>query len=551
MSAPRPTAADYDPRVLALYDDLAHGRVSRRAFAARVAAFVAAGVVTEPLLAALAPNYALAQQVTPDDPRIAAESVTYQSPQGGGEIRGLLARPAGADDAKYPAVLVVHENRGLNPYIEDVARRLAVAGFVALAPDALTPLGGYPGNDDDGRALQRKRDGEEMFQDFAAAAKWLDTHPNSTGKVGVVGFCYGGGVANELAVRLPDVIDAAVPFYGRQPDPEDAAKIEAALLIQNAGLDDRILAGAPAYEAALKAAGVDFTAHVYPGVNHGFHNDTTPRYDEAAAKLAWDRTVAFFKEELAAPPGEPAAWALPADPDPSAILEEAREDALAGRYEVALAKHVWYHDHALEIEPAQYGVRLSFALMYWRSLAEDHPPALDALRAARDRAAAAVEAAPEADERWATFHAFHDLTSINRELGETPKTLALFRRLHATRPAVAAQIGHLARPLLIAAEDFALAAETLDLEGLNDQIQTHDEQVAAIPARLADGDLRENIERMFQEEVAVSVALLARVGRDAEAAAVAAKAKAVRADPAFARAVDAALAGTFPRAARG
>ena len=255
MSAdPRPagrkTADQFDPGVLALYDDYAHGRIDRRAFARRAAAFVAAGATVESLLASLAPNYAWAQQIAPDDPCIVAEYVTYASPKGGGEIRGLLARPAGevprtGENRKYPAVLVIHENRGLNPYIEDVARRLAVAGFVALAPDALTPLGGYPGNDDEGRAMQSERDGEEMTEDFIAAAEWLDGHPLSTGKVGVVGFCFGGGMANALAVRLPEVIDAAVPFYGRQPDPADAVKIEAALLIHNAGLDERILAGAP------------------------------------------------------------------------------------------------------------------------------------------------------------------------------------------------------------------------------------------------------------------------------------------------------------------
>ncbi|MFH5802688.1 dienelactone hydrolase family protein [Alienimonas sp. DA493] len=288
--------------MLDLYDDLAHSRIDRRTFTRKAAAFVAAGVGTEALLNALAPNYALAQQVKPDDPRIKTEYVTYKSPQGGGEIRGLLAQPskgAGAGvEAKLPAVLVIHENRGLNPYIEDVARRLAVAGFVALAPDALTPLGGYPGNDDEGRAMQRKRDGEEMTQDFIAAARWLDKYPRSTGKVGVVGFCFGGGMANTLAVRIPDVIDAAVPYYGRQPDAEDVSKIESPIQIHNAGLDERILAGAAAYEAALEKAGVPFESYVYEGANHGFHNDTTPRYDAEDAKLAWERTIAFFNKHL-------------------------------------------------------------------------------------------------------------------------------------------------------------------------------------------------------------------------------------------------------------
>jgi carboxymethylenebutenolidase len=211
-------------------------------------------------------------------------------------MKGLMAWPAKGQ--KFPAVLVIHENRGLNPYIEDVARRLAVDGFLALAPDALTPLGGYPGNDDRGRELQRQRDREKMTQDFIAAAKLLDGHERSTGKVGVVGFCFGGGMVNQLAVRIPDVIDAGVPFYGSQPDAADVAKIKAPLLIQNAELDRRILAGAPAFEAALQENNVPFESHVYPGTNHGFHNDTTPRYDDAAAKLAWQRTIAWFKKHL-------------------------------------------------------------------------------------------------------------------------------------------------------------------------------------------------------------------------------------------------------------
>jgi carboxymethylenebutenolidase len=212
-------------------------------------------------------------------------------------MRGYLARPA-QPAGKLPAVLVIHENRGLNPYIEDVTRRLAVAGFLALGPDALTPLGGYPGNDDQGRAMQQKRNPEEMTQDFMAAAGLLKTHPQSNGKVGVVGFCYGGGIANELAVRIPDVITAAVPFYGRQPASESVAKIKAALLIHYGELDKRINDGWPAYEQALKANGVKYTAHFYPAANHGFHNDTTPRYDEKAAKLAWQRTIDFFSETL-------------------------------------------------------------------------------------------------------------------------------------------------------------------------------------------------------------------------------------------------------------
>lgn len=293
----RERAQDFDQRLLDLYDDYAHGRLGRREFARRAAAFAVGGVTAEALLQRLSPNYALAQQVAPDDARIHAEYVTYESPKGGGAIRGLLARPK-ADDAKFPAVLVIHENRGLNPYIEDVARRLAVEGFLALAPDALTPLGGYPGNDDEGRAMQAKRDADEMIEDFIAGAEFLKTHPKSTGKVGAVGFCYGGGVVNTLAVRIPETIAAAVPFYGRQPRPEDVSKIQDPLLIHYAGLDSRINEGWPAFEQALKASDKKYEAYIYPNVNHGFHNDTTPRYDKDAAELAWKRTVEFFKEQL-------------------------------------------------------------------------------------------------------------------------------------------------------------------------------------------------------------------------------------------------------------
>ena len=238
-----------------------------------------------------------AQQVAKDDPRLKTEYLEYASPKGAGRMRGYLVRSASAQ-GKLPAVLVIHENRGLNPYIEDVARRLGIAGFLAFAPDALTPLGGYPGNDDEGRTLQQKRDPQQMTQDFIAAAELLQKHPLSTGKVGVVGFCYGGGVANTLAVRIPAVIAAAVPFYGLQPASEEAPKIKASLLLHYAELDDRVNAGWPAYEKALKAAKVKYTAYIYKGANHGFHNDTTPRYDEAAAKLAWQRTIDFFNATL-------------------------------------------------------------------------------------------------------------------------------------------------------------------------------------------------------------------------------------------------------------
>lgn len=292
----RKQASDFDPEVLRLYDDYAHGRLDRREYMRRLGAFALGGLTVESLMSSLSPNYAWAEQVKPNDPRIKTEMITYQSPDGAGEMKGLLARPA--EGNKFPAVVVIHENRGLNPYIEDVARRLAAAGFLALAPDALTPLGGYPGTDDEGRAMQAKRDREEMVADFMAAAKLLDDHDLSTGKVGAVGFCFGGGVVYQLAVRLPDVIDAGVPFYGSQPDQADVAKIEAPLLIHNAENDRRILAGAPAFEAEMKKQGKEFKAYVYPGVNHGFHNDTTPRFDKAAAELAWDRTIEFFNKNL-------------------------------------------------------------------------------------------------------------------------------------------------------------------------------------------------------------------------------------------------------------
>ncbi len=293
----RKTASDFPQELLDLYDYYAHGLINRRTFLERAAKFTAGGLSAMAILQALNPNYALATQVSPGDPRIVSHYLEYPSPQGHGIIKALYAKPAELN-GKTPGVLVVHENRGLNPYIEDVARRVALAGFVALAPDALTPLGGYPGNDDQGREMQRKLDGPKMAEDFVAAAKFLHDHPDSNGKVGVVGFCFGGGVANALAVSLPGIISAAVPFYGRQPKAEDVAKIRASLLLHYAELDERVNAGWPDYEAALKANHIDYTAYIYPGVNHGFHNDTTPRYDEAAAQLAWERTIAFFREKL-------------------------------------------------------------------------------------------------------------------------------------------------------------------------------------------------------------------------------------------------------------
>ncbi len=287
----------YDQRLLELYEDFAHGLVDRREFFQRASAFAVGGLTVEALLQRLSPNYALGQQVASDDSRIGTERIEYTSPKGGGTIGGLLVIPKELT-GPLPSVLVIHENRGLNPHIEDVARRLGVAGFLALAPDALTPLGGYPGNDDDGRALQAKRKSDEMLEDFIEGARYLAKHPRSNGKVGVVGFCYGGGVSNDLAVRLPELIKAAVPFYGRQPDLELVPQMKAALLLHYADLDSRINAGWPAYEEALKKSGVDYTAHIYPGVNHAFHNDTTPRYDQQAATLAWERTLEFFKEKL-------------------------------------------------------------------------------------------------------------------------------------------------------------------------------------------------------------------------------------------------------------
>jgi carboxymethylenebutenolidase len=293
----RQTASDFDQKVLDLYDDYAHGRINRRGFLERAAQFATGGFTAAAILEALSPNYAFAEQVAKDDTRIKAEYAEYSSPKGGGKVRGYLARPAKADK-KLSAVLVIHENRGLNPYIEDVVRRVVVEGFLAFGPDALSPIGGYPGNDEEGKTMQAKRKPEEITEDFVAAAEWLNKHPEGNGKVGVVGFCFGGAMANTLAVRLPDIIKAAVPFYGRQPATADVPKIKAPILLHYAELDQRVNEGWPAYEAALKEAKVRYTAHMYPGANHGFHNDTTPRYDEAAAKLAWTRTVEFFKQHL-------------------------------------------------------------------------------------------------------------------------------------------------------------------------------------------------------------------------------------------------------------
>ncbi|WP_460075713.1 YghX family hydrolase [Roseibium sp. ROS1] len=292
----RMTAKDFPQELLDLYDFYAHGKITKREFMNGAAKFAVGGLTAAMLLDQLSPNYALAQQVAPDDAGIVTERITYPSPNGHGEVNGYLVKPAGAT-GKLPAVLVVHENRGLNPYIEDVARRLGKAGFMALAPDGLTSVGGYPGSDDQGRELQRTVDGTKLMNDFFAGFEYLLNSDDSTGKVGAVGFCYGGGVVNAIAVAYPELA-AGVPFYGRQPDPADVSKIEAPLMLQYAELDERINAGWPAYEEALKANGKTYVAHIYPGVNHGFHNDTTPRYDEEAAKLAEQRTVDFFKENL-------------------------------------------------------------------------------------------------------------------------------------------------------------------------------------------------------------------------------------------------------------
>ena len=293
----RKTAQEFDQELLYLYDYYVHGQIDRRTFMERAAKFAVGGLTAAALLEMLSPQYLFAAQVPKDDARVASDYVKYPSPDGSGEMRGLLAKPAGAK-AKLPGIVVVHENRGLNPYIEDVARRVALAGFVAFAPDALYPLGGYPGNDDEGRAMQQKLDSKKIVEDFVAAANFLAAHPDCNGSLGVTGFCFGGGMANTLAWRLPGLVKAAVPYYGGQPSAENAAKIKCALLLHYAALDTRVNAGWPAYEQARKAAGVEYVAFIYPGVNHGFHNDTTPRYDQAAAELSWTRTIAFFKRKL-------------------------------------------------------------------------------------------------------------------------------------------------------------------------------------------------------------------------------------------------------------
>jgi len=294
----RRKAGDFPPGVLKLFDGYVHGAIARRDFLDRAAKYAVGGFTAAAMLESLTPNYAWAEQVAKNDPRLKTEYLTYPSPQGSRTMRGYFARPASAS-RKLPGVVVVHENRGLNPYIEDVARRLAIENFVAFAPDALSPVGGYGGDDERAAQLFSSLDPAKRNEDLLAAVPFLEARPECNGRVGAVGFCYGGTVVNLMAVRFPDLA-AAVPFYGGQPSAADAAKIEAPLLLHYAGLDDRVNAGWPAFERALEAHGVKYRMYIYPGTHHGFHNDTTPRYDEAAAKLAWSRTIAFLKEHLGA-----------------------------------------------------------------------------------------------------------------------------------------------------------------------------------------------------------------------------------------------------------
>ena len=292
----RKTASEYPQELLDLFHEYQHGDINRRAFLDRAAKFAIGGLTVASIFESLTPNYAWAQQVPPDDKRIKVGYETVQSPNGNGSIKGYLARPA--KKGKLPVVLVIHENRGLNPYIEDVARRLALANFIAFAPDGLTSVGGYPGNDEKGAVAFRTVDGKKMTEDFVAAAKWLKARPDSKGKLGAVGFCFGGGMVNQLAVRLGADLNAGVAFYGRQPGVDDVPKISAPLLLHYAGNDQGVNAGIPNYEAALKANNKVYVLHMYDGKQHGFHNDTTPRYDAEAAKLAWERTLEFFKKYL-------------------------------------------------------------------------------------------------------------------------------------------------------------------------------------------------------------------------------------------------------------
>jgi carboxymethylenebutenolidase len=282
--------------VFDLYDDYAHNRIDRRKFLEKLSIYAVGGITLGSLLSFVSPNYIGTALIKQDDQRIISDFITYNSPKGGGDIKALYSKPANAN-TKLPGVIVVHENRGLNPYIEDVGRQLAVDGFLSLAPDALTPLGGYPENDDEGRALQRQRDRMEMLEDFIAAAYFLKTHPDCNGNMGVVGFCFGGWVSNMMAVKMPELL-AAVPYYGGQPTAEEAAQVKTPLLLHFAELDTRVNAGWPNYEAILKSNKVEYESHFYPNVNHGFHNTSTPRYDQEAAELSWQRTITFFKNKL-------------------------------------------------------------------------------------------------------------------------------------------------------------------------------------------------------------------------------------------------------------
>lgn len=286
---------DIKQEVFDLYDEYAHNKLQRREFIERLSLYAVGGVTVASLLSFMMPNYKDTMLVDHNDPRLDSDYITYSSPKGGGEIKGLLSRPTDFN-GKLGGIVVVHENRGLNPYIEDTAKRAALEGFITLAPDALSPLGGYPGNDDQGREMQQKRDRDEMLEDFIAAYDYLKSQKDCNGKIGVVGFCFGGWISNMMAVKVPD-LKAAVPFYGGQPT-EDIDKINALLMLHYAGLDDRVNAGWPAYEVALKKYRKEYVAYVYPNVNHGFHNTTTPRYNKEAAELAWERTMDFFKKKL-------------------------------------------------------------------------------------------------------------------------------------------------------------------------------------------------------------------------------------------------------------
>jgi len=287
---------DIKQEVFDLYDEYAHNKIERRQFLEKLSIYAIGGLTVPSLLSFIMPKYQEKLQVAINNPALNTEYINYKSNKGGGKIRGQLSRPIDAK-TKLAGIIVVHENRGLNPYVEDVGRRAALAGFISLAPDALTPLGGYPGNDDEGRTLQRQRNRDEMLEDFIAAFEYLKIHPECNGKVGVVGFCFGGWISNMMAVRIPDLM-ASVPFYGGQPSIVDVPQINAPLLLQYAGLDKRVNAGWPDYEEALKKYQKEYKVHIYPDVNHGFHNDSTPRYNEKAAKLAWKRTINFFKTKL-------------------------------------------------------------------------------------------------------------------------------------------------------------------------------------------------------------------------------------------------------------